>query len=82
MTITAYQVHDKGEEGERWGEKRVGVKELYRQVQACVSEKSLPGYAKHIRKAIVRYKRAYLKKKITVTESSLKLPTVLLPLCV
>ena len=38
MTITAYQVHDKGEEGERWGEERVGVKELYRQVQACVSE--------------------------------------------
>ena len=41
MRITAHQVHDKGEEGERWGEERVGVKELYRQVQACVSEQKV-----------------------------------------
>ena len=38
-TITTYQVHDEGEEGERRGEQGVGVKELYCQVQACVPEK-------------------------------------------
>ena len=40
MKMTAYQVHDKGEEGKGGREQRVGVKELYRQVQARVSDKS------------------------------------------
>ena len=38
MRITAHQVHDKGEEGEWWGQKRVWVKELNCQVQACIPE--------------------------------------------
>ena len=56
MRITAHQVHDKGEEGERWGEKRVRVKELNRQVQACIPEHKVSQVSliNHIQKAIAR----------------------------